>query len=374
MVTETDYAAFLDRLYGVPVEQDEWGSVIALFADMIGGAGAWMPDLDQVNGKGRGVIARIDPKAQETYIQHYASRNPFVQRYAAGSWPLTVMTDEDSFPKDQFVRTDYYNDFLEPQDIHSVVVVRLARCNGTQSTLNVTRPRHKGQFASADLDLARQLHPHIIRAFNLSRRFAELGVFSAGLIETLDRSLHGVFLLDDAGRINHANVVAEGFLKEGDGLCLVGGQLSAWRSEPARLLEALIGKAARRNGTSRAGGSMALHTPSRSLPLSLIVAPLGADRPMARPAPSVLVCVTDLEAGVSLPVQKLSNLFGLTPAEGRVAHALFEGATPRETAARFGVSPHTIHVQIARLFEKTGTNRQAELIGLMFRTVADRLE
>lgn len=374
MVTETDYAAFLDDLYGAPVEQGEWGPVIARFADLIGGAKAWMPDLDLANGKGRGVIARIDPKAQETYIQHYASRNPFVQRYVAGPWPLAVMTDEDSFPKDQFVRTEYYNDFLKPQDIHSVAVLRLARRNGVQSTLNVTRPRHRGQFAGPDLELARRLHPHIIRAFNLSRRFAELGAFSEGLIETLDRSLHGVFLLDGAGRVGHANVVAEGFLKERDGLCLVGGRLSACRSEPARELEALIGKAARSDGASRAGGSMALATPSRSLPLSLIIAPLRTDRPTAQPSPAVLVCVTDLEAGVSLPIQKLSNLFGLTPAEGRVALALFEGATPRETAEQFGVSPNTVRVQIARIFEKTGTNRQAELIRLMLRTVADRME
>jgi len=374
MVTETDYTGFLDLLYGAPVEQADWEPVIARFADMIGGDKAWMPDLDRVNGGGRGVIAHIDPKAQETYVQHFASRNPFIRRYVTGPWPLAVMTDEDSFPKDQFVRTEYYNDFLRPQEIHSVAVVRLARRDGLQSTLNVTRPKHKGQFTSAELDIARRLHPHVIRAFNLSRKFADLHARSAGLIEALGRSVHGMLLLGETGRVNHANVVAERLIREGDGLRVVGGRLSAWRTDPARRLEGLIGQAARQGGASRIGGSMALPTPSRLLPLSLTVAPLRADRPLARTSDRVLVCVTDLEAGVSPPVQRLGALFGLTPAEGRVAMALFEGATSREAADRLGVSPNTVRVQIARIFEKTGINRQSELIRLMMRLVVDRLD
>ena len=81
--------------------------------------------------------------------------------------------------------------------------------------------------------------------------------------------------------------------------------------------------------------------------------------------PSVLVCVTDLEAGVSLPQQKLRDLFGLTPAETRLALAIFEGLAPREAAERFAVSPHTVHAQLARIFEKTGVSRQADLVRLM---------
>ncbi|HEY5300286.1 MAG TPA: LuxR C-terminal-related transcriptional regulator [Acetobacteraceae bacterium] len=374
MVTETDYTGFLDLLYGAPVEQADWEPVITRFADMIGGAKAWMPDLDMLNGGGRGVTARIDPRAEEIYVQHFASRNPFIRRYATGPWPLAVMTDEDSFPKDEFVRTEYYNDFLRPLDIHSVAVVRLARRNGLQSTLNVTKPKHKGQFTSAELEIARRLHPHLIRAFNLSRTFADLRARSAGLAAVLDRSSHGVLLLDDTGRINHANVAAERLLGEGDGLRVVGGRLGAWRSDIARRLEALIGQAGRRDGAGRTGGSMALPTRSRLLPLSLTVAPLRIDRPLARTDDSVLVCVTDLAAGISLPVQRLSALFGLTPAEGRVALALFEGATPGEVAVRFDVSPRTVRVQLTRVFEKTGTNRQAELARLMMRMVVDRLD
>ncbi len=373
MLSEVKYNAFLDVLYGAAVEQGDWERAIAQFADLVGGAKAWLPELNLADGSGHGVIARIDPAAQETYFQYYASRNPFVRLGSPEPWPLTVRTDEDAFDKGDFVRTEYYSDFLRPQDIHSCLVVRLGRRGGMQSTLNVSRPRRNDQFSRSDLEVARRLQPHVIRALDLSRRLADLGAVADGLIEALDRSQHGVLLLDGAGRIVHANALAERLLGEAGGLCAVRGRLSASPNEAARRLEALIGQAAGRCGSGRAGGSMGLATPSRIHPLSVVVAPLRSERLRTPGGPCVIVCVTDLEAGVEPPARQLAAVFGLTPAEGRVALALFEGATPREAAAGLGLSPHTIHVHLAKIFEKTGAKRQAELIQLMMRMVTSQI-
>jgi DNA-binding CsgD family transcriptional regulator len=115
---------------------------------------------------------------------------------------------------------------------------------------------------------------------------------------------------------------------------------------------------------------MALATPHRRLPLSITVAPIRTERftPFDM-GPSILVCVSDLEAGVSLPEQKLRDLFNLTRAEARMALSMFEGLTQRQAAERFGSSLHTVHVQLARVFEKTGVKRQTELMRLMARAV-----
>jgi DNA-binding CsgD family transcriptional regulator len=83
----------------------------------------------------------------------------------------------------------------------------------------------------------------------------------------------------------------------------------------------------------------------------------------------VLVCVTDLDAGVAMPEQQLREIFGLTPAEARLALALFEGLTPAEAAADFGLSLHTVRAQLARVFEKTGASRQSGLMRLMMSAV-----
>jgi len=370
-VSETDFAGYLDLLYGTAVEPDDWARAIARFADLIGGAKAWMPSLDLYSGGGQGVIARIDPTQQDSYFQHYYATNPFVPTGGVGladPWPLTITTDEDWFPKAAFTRTEYYNDFLRPQDIHSFITVRLGRHGGVQSTINITRPPHRTQFDRDDLEIAERLHPHLIRAFNITRKLSAVRRESDDLAGVFDRSAHGLFLLDADGRVRRANSVAERLAGEPDGLRLTDQQLTARNPADARRLYALISTAGTRDPARRSGGSMALSTPGRRQPLSITVAPIAAERFAGfDTGPSILVCVTDLEAGVSLPEQKLRDLFSLTWAETRLALAMFEGLTQKEAAERFGLSIHTIHVQLAQVFEKTGVKRQAELMRLMMR-------
>ncbi|MCZ4352822.1 response regulator [Roseovarius aestuarii] len=61
----------------------------------------------------------------------------------------------------------------------------------------------------------------------------------------------------------------------------------------------------------------------------------------------------------------LIDLFGLTPTEARIAGALACGARPADVAAEMGVSQTTIAFHMRNLFQKTGTNRQADLIALI---------
>ena len=89
--------------------------------------------------------------------------------------------------------------------------------------------------------------------------------------------------------------------------------------------------------------------------------------------PAVIVCVTDLEAGVSLPQQHLRELFGLTAAESRVAIALFEGLDPREASVHLGLGLTTVRTHLASIFGKTGATSQVELARLMMRALGARL-
>ncbi|THD64280.1 helix-turn-helix transcriptional regulator [Phenylobacterium sp.] len=370
-MSEAEFGAYLDLLYGTAVEPADWEPTIARFADLIGGAKAWMPSLNLYSGGGQGVIARLEQTAQDSYFQYYYATNPFVPIGGATltePWPLNIATDEDLMSKAQFTALEYYNDFLLPQDIHSFVTIRLARRGGVQSTLNITRPPHKEQFGDSDLEIARRLHPHLIRAFNITRKLSAVRRENDELATVFERSTHGLFLLDTDGRVRRANDVGERLAGEPEGLRVADQRLTARNLTEARRLHALIATAGANDPGRRCGGSMALATPGRRSPLSITVAPIrGEHLAVGDTGPSILVCVTDLEAGVRLPEQKLRDLFGLTAAETRLALAMFEGLTQREAAERFSLSLNTVHVQLARVFEKTGVKRQAELMRLMMR-------
>lgn len=61
----------------------------------------------------------------------------------------------------------------------------------------------------------------------------------------------------------------------------------------------------------------------------------------------------------------LSGLFDLTPAETRFAMALAAGRSPKAAAREVGVTENSGRTYLARIFAKTGTHRQSELISLL---------
>lgn len=95
-------------------------------------------------------------------------------------------------------------------------------------------------------------------------------------------------------------------------------------------------------------------------------------------AASHMLLVTEVGARSTPSVELLTGLFDLTPAEARVTRALAKGMAPSEIASEFGVSRQTVRNQLAAVFTKTGTTRQAELVHLVdgsagFRGRADAL-
>ncbi len=362
----------VDLIYEAALDPSLWVPVMERFADLIGGSSACITQLNMFAGTGSVIIARADPATVPKYFEHYARRNPLsnVKNPASylRSWAPRILTDEDWMPKEELTRTEYYNDFLKPQSVHSCLMIRLAKEGSDIFALNINRPRRQGQFDRPDLELAAELHPHLVRAHKLGRKISAKQRLSEGMAEFIDRSSHGLFLLDGHGRVGHFNSVGRALVSESGGLTILGGRLAATRQEDARRLQHLIARAASGDGTQRTGGAMALATPSRRRPLSLIVSPMRGDRAALFPSrPAVMVCVTDLEAGASVPEQQLREVFGLTAAEGRVALFLLEGLEPRQIAHRLDVGLPTVRTHLAHTFEKTGTTGQAALTGLMTR-------
>src|SRR4051812_9464254 len=67
----------------------------------------------------------------------------------------------------------------------------------------------------------------------------------------------------------------------------------------------------------------------------------------------------------SPPVELVMSLFDLTPAEARVARGLAAGKTVDDLAGDNGVSPNTVRVQVRGVLEKTGCQRQTDVVALL---------
>jgi DNA-binding CsgD family transcriptional regulator len=65
------------------------------------------------------------------------------------------------------------------------------------------------------------------------------------------------------------------------------------------------------------------------------------------------------------PLAAVSTLFELTRTETRVLKAVAAGSTLEATALELGIRVSTVRTHLLRVFDKTRTHRQAELVALL---------
>jgi DNA-binding CsgD family transcriptional regulator len=165
-----------------------------------------------------------------------------------------------------------------------------------------------------------------------------------------------VLLLDATGVVQHMNRAARAMLNRGHGLSLIGRRLVFASPADTAALESCL---------ERRAGSRLLHVggPNRAhhcyaVLVSPNVSPGGVDgftvfihEPFGKHSP--------------VPMQVLRELHGLTPAEARLANALYVGQSLRSAAGTVGVSLNTAKSVLKRVFAKCEVGTQAELLQLL---------
>ena len=184
-----------------------------------------------------------------------------------------------------------------------------------------------------------------------------------GLLACVGRA---ALLLDNNGTIPGVNARAEPLL--GTDLDVRAGQLVASDRTSNDMLQDLLRTALRRVPLSVS----ALLPPvvirrreGRPIVVQALPAPALAAAPDEETG--AILVLTDLAAQPELPESRLVLLFGLTPAEARLAVRLVADESVEEAADALHIALGTARNQLKEIFGKTETHRQAELVALLWR-------
>jgi DNA-binding CsgD family transcriptional regulator len=174
-------------------------------------------------------------------------------------------------------------------------------------------------------------------------------------------------LCDQSGTPIIINGAAREILASKDGLVVRGGRLAARRRlETAALENLIVGAASAIGESGSSGGTMSVSRASGSRPLSVLVSPMRA--PGAVPGFGQIAAalfISDPESVILTNEDRLLHLYGLTPAESRLAAKLAQGRSLEEAAAMLNIKIQTARSYIKRILNKTGTKRQVELVRLL---------
>lgn len=248
-----------------------------------------------------------------------------------------------------------------PRDERRCVGSRVFDDGRSDALVGFQRQAGEAAFNASDVEFLARLSPHLELACRLSSEFSRLRLQAAVARQALDRLATPIWVLDIDGTVLFTNHAADQGLP---GMFVRMGKLQADSAQVASRLSTLIAQA---SGSKPRTGALSLDTDDGSRH-TVLVAPLPPDSPLAADwqRPLVLLMAHNPSASdAQQPLEVLTALYGLSPAECRLAALLLEGYTPAEAADRLMVQVSTVRTQLKSMFWKTGTHRQGELVKLL---------
>lgn len=173
-VSEPALAHVVGRIYDAAIGQDDWPAVLGGLSAMLGGTTAVLHHFRSPQREAASTAVNTDPLNIGLYDGHYHKTEPklAVLPMLPGDG---VFIDHALLSEAAVGRTEHYNDFLRPQDVHSCINwIEVSPQGAPQAGLSVWRPRHREGWGGAEVRVLRHLSGHLRRALRVERKLAEI--------------------------------------------------------------------------------------------------------------------------------------------------------------------------------------------------------
>ena len=277
-------------------------------------------------------------------------------RVQAGSRSLL---QSDLFSEDEVNYSRFYQEIAGPSGCRHWASASFL-LNGDAWCLPVFRPT---PFTRSDTARFSEVSYHLARIVRISR--TANGAWETSALSALDHFGRAAMTVDRSGRIDAMNAAAAATMSPD--FCVRGGRLSATGRANQDRIDALLHAIRSATPDAFLEGPVAVVTRDGLPWLAIDTLPLAPRAAEAFSGARAILVVSDLTETTALAAGALQAIFGLTPAEARVALALRRGLSLGEMARDFGVGSVTVRSHLKSIFAKTGTRRQAELVAVLAR-------
>ena len=362
-------SGLIGDIYDAALDPALWADVLGRTKRFVGGQTATLAWKDAVAKRGHSYYDdnEIDPHYRQLYFDKYIKLDPCTTGQFFAAVGETVCTS-DVIPYDEFKQTRFYREWVRPQQLADAALALLDKTATSIAFLGLFRHERDGLFDDEARRRIGLLVPHFRRALLIGSLIDLKTAEAASLADTLDGVGAGMFLVDAAGRIVHANAAAHAMLAAASVLHAAGGRLVANDPQADQILADTFATAG--------GGDAALGIKGVAVPVTARdgerfvahVLPLtsGARRRAGMSYAAVAALfVRRAELDTPSPPEMIAKTYRLTPMELRVLLAIVEVGGVPEVAEALGIAPTTIKTHLGRIYEKTGTGRHADLVKLV---------
>jgi len=348
---------FIDDIYEAAVVPEKWQAILDRLAVIADAEGTLL--FAACPGPPRWLASEAIQHTMEEWIgSKWYLDNPRGQRLVPREEPR-FLTDLDAMTTEEINASDFYTKLLRPRGLGWCVGTSIRSPAGDTLVFSIEKAHAKGPVPRSVAEQLDSLRPHLARASLLSGR---LGLDRAKFaVATLDAIGLPAAALTPNGRVVSANA---GFVASEPRIRIGAGNLIQLAAAPA---QALLMEAISNSGiaSGRIGKSIPVRAVGTEPAFVAHVVPLrGGGLDVFTGALSI-VFTTSIIPSASPAPSLLQALFDLTPAEARTAGQITEGKSIEQISSATGISQNTIRTHLKSVFQKTGVERQAELVSLL---------
>jgi DNA-binding CsgD family transcriptional regulator len=350
------------RIYDAALAPTVWPTALAEIAAFVGGQAAGILSKNSISKDSTTHHHfGVDPRQVQIYSATHSRLDPF------SSLPFfdveQIVTIPELLPYDEFCRGRFFREWMEPQGWVDAANCVLEKGPLSCSFLTVIRSKAQG---TVDEEMRRRMAlvvPHVRRAVLVGRAINLEQVRAEAFARVLDGLSAGLLLIGADGTVMHANSAGHEMLRSEGCLRSISGRLVICDREMNTAWQGALTPAVQAGVSidhlafpliARNGDRYLVHV----LPLR---SSAGRDPLIAQATAAVFVRKAVMDDVVP---EVIARAFDLTPAELRVLLAVIEVGGIPQAASVLGVADSTVKTHVGRLFEKTGTSRQADLVKL----------
>ncbi|HET8746097.1 MAG TPA: helix-turn-helix transcriptional regulator [Ramlibacter sp.] len=373
-LSEQALHGLIELVYDAAEHPHRWRAVYERLQQVLPVKSIHMLALDKRNGTlSYSDGANLPVEGELAYMQRYQAmdpRLPMVLAKPALTWthfPQDLPPDMQSLP--------LYRDFLVPYDRAFGSACVLADTPEASVVFTTLSGAAEGPLPAPALAFLDRLLPHLARACRISLRSFVYSTQALVGHLLVNRLRQPVILAGTGGEVVHMNPAAQQLLRSVDLVQVAQGRLRL--PEPHQ--QELLRRCAELEQDLKAAGRRAQHLEEADFRSLRITAPgredaLYAFYSLLSPQgamgafglrPVVMLLFYHPASAPATDANLLHAVFGLTPAEARIATLLADGMSLKQIADLQGTQHDTVRKQLRSIYEKTSTNRQPELVRLL---------
>ena len=362
-----EFSALVLALHELATEPGKLMATLGMCCSYIGAPLSTLALVETRTGRMRYIAFHPEPgTVGEEYENEWADRDPMKAALLRAE-PRKFYVRDHLIPLEEQERDPFYSQWCAGHRFDEVCIARIPIGGALHCNWGFIRSSDQPRFSALELAFLDTLLPHLETALLLHQRLDRMELFADIAREWFRHSGNGVVGLSRSGSILFADTVGREFLGDSRAFVVSGRSLRLRDESAHEALAALVAKCLSvADSTSMlAGGTVRVPVAGSEHSLLVGVMPFrGVSGPSTLSSGGARAVLTLFDATRPTPDtrEELRTLYGLSAAEADVCWRVANGDTVARIAKEAGRSRETVRSQLKRVFAKTGTKRQPELV------------